>query len=70
MWKLFLKTTTCLTRSAVTPSRIRLAVIQTRLLAGVEGVEPSLTEPESAVLPLDDTPVRKLALRALNGRKS
>ena len=31
----------------------------TQILAGVEGVEPSLTEPESAVLPLDDTPVLK-----------
>ena len=28
------------------------------VLAGLEGVEPSLTEPESAVLPLDDSPVR------------
>ena len=28
-----------------------------RVLAGMEGVEPSLTEPESAVLPLDDIPV-------------
>ncbi len=27
------------------------------ILAGMEGVEPPLTEPESAVLPLDDTPV-------------
>ena len=27
------------------------------MLAGMEGVEPSLTEPESAVLPLDDIPV-------------
>lgn len=26
------------------------------LLAGVEGVEPSHTVPETAVLPLDDTP--------------
>ena len=26
------------------------------LMAGVEGVEPSHTEPESAVLPLDYTP--------------
>ena len=34
------------------------------LMAGVEGVEPSLTEPESAVLPLDDTPVQR-AHRAL-----
>ena len=33
-------------------------------MAGVEGVEPSLTEPESAVLPLDDTPVQR-AHRAL-----
>ena len=27
-------------------------------LAGEEGFEPSLTDPESAVLPLDDSPVR------------
>ena len=27
-------------------------------MAGVEGVEPSHTAPETAVLPLDDTPVR------------
>ena len=33
-------------------------------LAGVEGVEPSLTEPESAVLPLDDTPVGQQTLAA------
>ena len=33
------------------------AIYQVHHLAGVEGVEPSLTEPESAVLPLDDTPV-------------
>ena len=26
------------------------------ILTGVEGIEPSHTEPESAVLPLDDTP--------------
>ena len=26
------------------------------IMAGMEGVEPPLTEPESAVLPLDDTP--------------
>ena len=27
-------------------------------MAGMEGVEPPLTEPESAVLPLDDIPMR------------
>ncbi len=27
------------------------------LVAGVEGVEPSHTVPETAVLPLDDTPI-------------
>jgi hypothetical protein len=27
-------------------------------LAGEEGFEPSLTDPESAVLPLDDSPAR------------
>ena len=32
------------------------------MLAGMEGVEPSLTEPESAVLPLDDIPVLASAL--------
>ena len=26
-------------------------------MAGVEGIEPSHTAPETAVLPLDDTPV-------------
>lgn len=26
-------------------------------MAGMEGIEPSLTEPESAVLPLDDIPM-------------
>lgn len=26
-------------------------------LAGVQGFEPQLTDPESAVLPLDDTPI-------------
>src|SRR5438874_361404 len=31
-----------------------------RLLAGVQGFEPQLTDPESAVLPLDDTPMRLL----------
>ena len=28
--------------------------------AGMEGVEPPLTEPESAVLPLDDIPMKHL----------
>ena len=27
------------------------------LLAGVQGFEPQLTDPESAVLPLNDTPI-------------
>ena len=31
------------------------------VMAGMEGVEPPLTEPESAVLPLDDIPVAVLA---------
>ena len=31
------------------------------IMAGMEGVEPPLTEPESAVLPLDDIPVAALA---------
>ena len=30
---------------------------QTAHMAGMEGVEPPLTEPESAVLPLDDIPM-------------
>ena len=34
------------------------AVQYTVKMAGVEGVEPSHTVPETAVLPLDDTPVR------------
>lgn len=29
-------------------------------MAGMEGVEPPLTEPESAVLPLDDIPVMRV----------
>ncbi len=33
-----------------------------RSLAGVEGVEPSHTAPETAVLPLDDTPTHSLRL--------
>ena len=33
-------------------------------MAGVEGVEPSHTAPETAVLPLDDTPVICALLRA------
>jgi hypothetical protein len=32
--------------------------VQAIIMAGMEGVEPSLTEPESAVLPLDDIPMR------------
>ena len=32
-------------------------------MAGVEGVEPSHTAPETAVLPLDDTPVICALLR-------
>ena len=39
------------------PKPLDERAICTCALAGVEGVEPSLTEPESAVLPLDDTPV-------------
>ena len=34
------------------------AVYRALKMAGVEGVEPSHTAPETAVLPLDDTPVR------------
>ena len=33
------------------------AMFCTKEMAGVEGVEPSHTAPETAVLPLDDTPV-------------
>lgn len=38
-------------------------------MAGVEGVEPSHTVPETAVLPLDDTPMSfaMLSLRFLGG---
>lgn len=32
--------------------------MRSKKMAGVEGVEPSHTAPETAVLPLDDTPVR------------
>ena len=38
-------------------------------LAGVEGVEPSHTAPETAVLPLDDTPVTQARVRILKARK-
>ncbi len=31
----------------------------TKRLAGEEGFEPSLTDPESAVLPLDDSPAHQ-----------
>lgn len=34
-------------------------------MAGVEGVEPSHTAPEAAVLPLDDTPVKRHSVCAL-----
>ena len=40
----------------VKPRNTRTA--RCKKLAGVEGVEPSHTVPETAVLPLDDTPVR------------
>ena len=54
--------------SMVAPTRFELAISALRgrrpkplddgaKVAGVEGVEPSHTEPESAVLPLDDTPM-------------
>ena len=35
-----------------------------RDVAGTEGVEPPLTEPESAVLPLDEVPISSLRLNA------
>ncbi len=36
-------------------------------MAGVEGVEPSHTAPETAVLPLDDTPINnKIAQKSKN----
>lgn len=35
-------------------------------MAGVEGVEPSHTAPETAVLPLDDTPMRIASSAGLN----
>lgn len=34
----------------------RSAIFPPSILAGVQGFEPQLTDPESAVLPLDDTP--------------
>ena len=40
------------------PERITAQIfLSANKLAGVEGVEPSHTAPEAAVLPLDDTPV-------------
>ena len=38
-------------------------------MAGMEGVEPPLTEPESAVLPLDDIPMTVLLRSAVPLRK-
>lgn len=38
-------------------------------MAGMEGVEPPLTEPESAVLPLDDIPMTALLRSAVPLRK-
>jgi hypothetical protein len=35
-------------------------------MAGEEGFEPSLTDPESAVLPLDDSPARQNYITRLN----
>lgn len=35
-------------------------------MAGVEGVEPSHTVPETAVLPLDDTPITYAINNTLN----
>ena len=35
-------------------------------MAGVEGIEPSHTEPESAVLPLDDTPSSSIKKSPVN----
>ena len=37
-------------------------------LAGMGGFEPPHTEPESAVLPLDDTPIKWLGREDLNPR--
>ncbi len=40
-------------------------------LAGEEGFEPSLTDPESAVLPLDDSPAQQIiawAILVINSR--
>ena len=38
-------------------------------MAGMEGVEPPLTEPESAVLPLDDIPMTASLRSAVPLRK-
>ena len=38
-------------------------------MAGVGGVEPPHTAPETAVLPLDDTPVREVANSHLKNAK-
>ena len=40
-----------------------------KALAGIEGVEPPLTEPESAVLPLDDIPMTASLRSAVPLRK-
>ena len=37
-------------------------------MAGVEGVEPSHTAPETAVLPLDDTPTTFLCTRQIHAQ--
>ena len=50
------------------PKPLDERAILTISLAGIEGVEPPLTEPESAVLPLDDIPMN--ACPRLSARKN
>ncbi len=42
-----------------------LTVRKLSKMAGEEGFEPSLTDPESAVLPLDDSPAHQIIARAV-----
>ncbi len=42
----------------------------THFMAGEEGFEPSLTDPESAVLPLDDSPAHQdYSMEPLSGQQ-
>lgn len=52
------KSKTTVTKKPI-PARMPFRIVVDCLMAGVQGFEPQLPDPESGVLPLDDTPPAK-----------